>query len=178
MKTNFNLTLICCLLPQLLCDSCNADLLEYESMEKRFSQLRERILCSYKGNVTIQNLNNITQAFAAEGSIEATEDEVLKYDDLVAEDNATEYIGVAECDLVEEVQEGEGGDVQEEEEELDIMGSTEENVKSSNNDFDFSAFDEHVAQHSLPPGVLTLSDGLVNLTDVQSIPLDGQGDIL
>lgn len=47
--------------------------------------------------------------------------------------------------------------------------------------FDFAAFNEHVAQNSLPSGVLNLSDGLVNLEvseksiEVQDIPLEGQG---
>ncbi|KAM7341500.1 uncharacterized protein ACRADG_009307 [Cochliomyia hominivorax] len=188
----------------LLCDSCNADVLEYESLEKRFSQIRERILNSYRENLTIQNLNNLIHAAAinneTSSSQQRNEDSNNKLLKGNPEDTGniqnSEFVGIADLDLVEEVQD----------EELESEGNGNENANVLDSDqvsvqgdvgyidnvsspiitdqYDFAAFNEHVAQNSLPSGVLNLSDGLVNLdvceksVDVQDIPLEGQDIII
>ncbi|XP_023294359.2 zinc finger protein 431-like [Lucilia cuprina] len=184
----------------LLCDSCNADVLEYESLEKRFSQIRERILSSYKENSTIQNLNNLLQGnvIIANGCLPQANEENSKFlvnnAETIENISNGEYLGITEMDLVEEVQD----DELECEENLNVNDLDNEqapdhddvgfidNVSSQivPDHFDFAAFNEHVAQNSLPAGVLNLSDGLVNLevseesVDVQDIPLEGQDIII
>lgn len=182
-----------------MCDSCNADVLEYESLEKRFSQIRERILSSYKENSTIQNLNNLIQQTTTirNDSLELqdTNNKILMENQEIIEGMVnSDFTGLADMDLVEEVQDE---DLESEENENNNSSSVlvndqvpvVENIsfvdtvtsQMITDQFDFAAFNEHVAQNSLPSGVLNLSDGLVNLEvseksiDVQDIPLEGQG---
>lgn len=182
-----------------MCDSCNADVLEYESLEKRFSQIRERILSSYKENSTIQNLNNLIQQTTTirNDSLELqdTNNKILMENQEIIEGMVnSDFTGLADMDLVEEVQDE---DLECEENENNNSSSVlvndqvpvVENIsfvdtvtsQMITDQFDFAAFNEHVAQNSLPSGVLNLSDGLVNLEvseksiDVQDIPLEGQG---
>ncbi|XP_065368301.1 zinc finger protein 665-like [Calliphora vicina] len=183
----------------LLCDSCNADVLEYESLEKRFSQLRERILSSYKENSTIQNLYNLIHGTVISNESQQQQDDednklLINNPEVMENISNPEYIGITEMDLVEEVQDE---DLEYEEdlhvnvlrkEPVSDHGDVgfDEHVNSEivSDHFDFAAFNEHVAQNSLPSGVLNLSDGLVNLEvseksiDVQDIPLDGQDIII
>ncbi|XP_073812197.1 uncharacterized protein [Musca autumnalis] len=162
----------------LLCDSCNADVLEYESLEKRYAQLKERILTSYKENMTINNINSIANILKNGGTV-SNPIEVGFVGDLM-EQPSTEMAGICDADLIEEVQEDDFPDVETTE---NMIPSEELSQKVISENFDFAAFNEHVAQNSLPGGVLNLSDGLVNITvdnamDVQNIPLDGRDIII
>ncbi|XP_075166652.1 uncharacterized protein LOC142238818 [Haematobia irritans] len=169
----------------LLCDSCNADVLEYESLERRFGQIRDRILNSYNDNKTIQCLSGIAKSLQIGNSIAVPmEGHEVKFDDLVIP-TSPEMIGVTDSDLVEEVQEGEDPDSDIEnidaQDILEEMDSTNKEISES---FDFAAFNEHVAQNSLPPGVLNLSDGLINIAVTESdikihdVPLENQDIII
>uniref|UniRef100_A0A1I8P5H1 C2H2-type domain-containing protein n=1 Tax=Stomoxys calcitrans TaxID=35570 RepID=A0A1I8P5H1_STOCA len=168
----------------LLCDSCNADILEYESLEKRFAQLRERILNSYKENNTIHDLVDLRILHNENSPTSSLGVNELKFEELI-HPSTPEMIGICDTDLIEEVQEDEVLDSDSDNRENTLayedMSNNEKVISES---FDFAAFNEHVAQNSLPPGVLNLSDGLVNINvadsdiDVQNIPLKGQDIII
>lgn len=175
---------------QLLCDSCNADVLEYESVEKRILQIRERILSSYKENATVQNLNtpNPTTSLSDRTLAESNSDaDNFLMNNSVDIENA-EFEGLIEMDLVEEVPDDEVEEdnaniniLQNEQEDQDTGGvSFVDNVNSAmiSENFDFAAFNEHVAQTSLPAGVLSLSNGLINLEVTDKLPLESQGTYL
>lgn len=160
----------------MLCDSCNADVLEFESLEKRYAQLRERILTSYRENMTLRDIKSISNILKDNDNVEPP-GEVGFVDHLISQ-RTTNMIGICDADLIEEVPD---------EDEI-IDGETTENLgqqddlsnKIISENFDFAAFNEHVAQNSLPGNVLNLSDSLVNITvdhtvNVQNIPLEGQG---
>lgn len=159
---------------QLLCDCCNADVLEYENLEKQFSQIRERILNSYKDNSTIQHLNDLFNRTAITHETlphHVDANSLLMPNDI---DNLSnpEYVGIGDMDLVEEVQdeadvEGVENICAKGKEDLpahtDARFIENESSEIMTDNFDFAAFNEHVAQNSLPAGVLNMSDGLVNL---------------
>lgn len=103
----------------------------------------------------------------------------LRLDDLIRQPT-TEIAGICDADLIEEVTEDELVDIADIVENTEISEEIKNRVISEN--FDFAAFNEHVAQNSLPPGVLNISDCLVNITvaddtdmNMQNIPLEGQG---
>uniref|UniRef100_A0A1B0BLM7 C2H2-type domain-containing protein n=1 Tax=Glossina palpalis gambiensis TaxID=67801 RepID=A0A1B0BLM7_9MUSC len=137
-----------------LCDSCNADVMEYNSLLTRFKHVRERILTYYKENATINNLvmhDDINKVMKIE--MDSQDQDNLEF---VAENGAA-----LEADLVEEVPENDPD-----------IGS---------HSFDFTAFNEQVGENSFPSGGLDLSDSLVNLAvsgtsvDVQDEPIDDKG---
>lgn len=104
----------------------------------------------------------------------------LRLDDLIRQQPTTEIAGICDADLIEEVTEDELVDIADIVENTEISEEIKNRVISEN--FDFAAFNEHVAQNSLPPGVLNISDCLVNITvaddtdmNMQNIPLEGQG---
>uniref|UniRef100_A0A1A9W9U2 Protein krueppel n=1 Tax=Glossina brevipalpis TaxID=37001 RepID=A0A1A9W9U2_9MUSC len=150
-------------LSPFLCDSCNADVMEYNSLLTRFKHVRERILTYYKQNATINNLfvmqDDLKEAVKIE--MDSQDHDNLEF---VPESGAA-----LETDLVEEVPENEDDIVP-----TDIDG----------HNFDFTAFNEHVGENSFPSGGLDLSDSLVNLAvsgtsvDVQDEALDEKDIII
>lgn len=169
-----------------MCDSCNADVLEYESVEKRIKQIRERILNSYKENITIQNLNtSIRTASLSNRTLVETNNDADSFllNNSVDMENA-EFVSLTEMDLVEEVPDDEAEKdsinvniLKNEKDDEDVgVVSFVDNVDSPmiSENFDFAAFNEHVAQTSLPSGVLNLSNGLVNLEVTEKLPLKNQ----
>lgn len=163
----------------MLCDSCNADILEYESLEKRFDQLKERIITSFRENFTVNNLGNSNKTDKEIEFIEKNNQEVepaeAEVDQLITQ---TDLNNITDLDLVEEIGDDEDEisrdiystaaevndalDVSEKQTEADNPSET--TVSNIPYNFDFSAFNEHVAQNSLPPSVLNISDSLISLS--------------